>query len=159
MYFYGQECYMSPKIEVNFYHWENGFDGISSSTRWAYAVALTKFKVSTKLTQLNSQTKAICHSLLFLSTGRFQFLLPLRSFTTLQAPNDLSCLGYKENSISRFSQKEKYLPNSSVILVNLCNEVHRPYECSRFTEVCLISPLLIELRNHLLHCSPTKLHQ
>jgi len=60
---------MSSKIKVDFYNWQNGFDGLSSPITRAYTLAVTKFKVSTKWIQLNSQIKAICHYFLLVSTG------------------------------------------------------------------------------------------
>lgn len=139
MYFCRREHYMSPKIKLDFYNWQNGFDGLSSPIIRAYTAALTKFRVSAKMIQLNSLLKAICQHFLLVSTGRFQLLLPLRSFTVLQAANDLSCLGYKEGSISRFSLQEMYLPNSSALHDNLCNELRRPYERSSYRSLADIS--------------------
>lgn len=54
MYFCGRECYISPKIKLDFYKWQNGFGAPSSPITWAYTVALSKFRVSAILIQLNS---------------------------------------------------------------------------------------------------------
>lgn len=153
MYFCRREHYMSPKIKLDFYNWQNGFDGLSSPIIRAYTAALTKFRVSAKMIQLNSLLKAICQHFLLVSTGRFQLLLPLRSFTVLQAAQ-----------VTRKVVYPGFLCRKciSLILLHYMTTFVMSYAghtSVAVTEVWLTSPLLMELGSHLLHCRPTKVHQ